>query len=185
MQIICPVPLTAEQYVEENYQRKIGPPENCPNCQKAHCLEALGYYPRYVTASLAAALLIWVRRFLCGHCRLSVSCLPDFAQPYRLVNSSTVEAGFNEQNHRPDVQRWQHLVESCWQRFEEHLPRLIRTVGNGLGPCPTDVGAEQFWALVKRACGSLATATRQLVHQFRTCLFGTYRCHQRKSYHAG
>jgi hypothetical protein len=30
------------------------------------------------------------------------------------------------------------------------------------------------------ACGDLGSATRQLVHQFHTCLFGTYRCHQRR-----
>ena len=34
------------------------------------------------------------------------------------------------------------------------------------------------------SCGDLARATRQLIHQFHTCLFGTYRCHQRRQLQA-
>jgi hypothetical protein len=30
------------------------------------------------------------------------------------------------------------------------------------------------------SCGSLAAATAELVSGYRTCLFGTYRCHQRQ-----
>jgi hypothetical protein len=185
MQIIRPVPVTAEQYVQENFHTQIRPPENCPNCRQAHSLEALCYYLRYVTSMMRAAVLrIAVRRFFCRHCRVSIRCLPDFAQPYRLVNTSTVEAGFDDQKTRPDVQRWEQLVGSYWKCFERHLPRLIRNVGSALGPSFAAPSARQFWEQIKRACGSLATATRQLVNQFHTCLFGTYRCHQRKSYQA-
>src|SRR5437870_12394630 len=73
MQLIRPVPVTAEQYVQENFHQQIRAPENCPNCQHAHSLEALCYYWRYVTSMLAAVLRIQVRRFLCRHCRVSVS----------------------------------------------------------------------------------------------------------------
>jgi len=134
MQLIRPVPVTAEQYVQENFHQQIRAPENCPNCQHAHSLEALCYYWRYVTSMLAAVLRIQVRRFLCRHCRVSVSCLPDFAQPYRLVNSSTVQGGFDGQKARPDVQRWGLLLGSYWKSFERHLPQLIRSVGSAFGP---------------------------------------------------
>ncbi len=184
MQLIRPVPVTAEQYVQENFHQQIRAPQNCPNCQHAHSLEALCYYWRYVTSMLAAVLRIQVRRFLCRHCRVSISCLPDFAQPYRLVNTSTVQAGFDGQKARPDVQRWGQLVGSYWKSFARHLPRLIRSVGSAFGPSFAAPSARQFWEQIKRACGSLATATRQLVKQFHTCLFGTYRCHQRRSYQA-
>jgi hypothetical protein len=33
---------------------------------------------------------------------------------------------------------------------------------------------------LRKSCAHLAAATQELVHRFRTCLFGTYRCHQRK-----
>jgi hypothetical protein len=59
-------------------------------------LGALAYYERYITTATVLVLLIWVRRFLCRHCRISVSCLPDFAQPYRAVNTPTVEQPLTE-----------------------------------------------------------------------------------------
>ncbi|HXP60481.1 MAG TPA: hypothetical protein VN829_08325, partial [Dongiaceae bacterium] len=64
MQTIVKTSLTPEQYVEQDYHKQVKPPENCPNCGRAHSLEALAYYERYVT-SVLAVLLIWVRRFLC------------------------------------------------------------------------------------------------------------------------
>src|ERR1039458_3658860 len=63
-------------------------PGELPHCQRAHALEALAYYDRYITTVTALVLMIWVRRFLCRLCRVSVSCLPTFAQPYRPGNRS-------------------------------------------------------------------------------------------------
>src|SRR6266545_5511895 len=149
MQLIRPVPVTAEQYVQENFHQQIRAPQNCPNCQHAHSLEALCYYWRYVTSMLAAVLRIQVRRFLCRHCRVSISCLPDFAQPYRLVNTSTVQAGFDGQKARPDVQRWgpvggQLLEKLCTtsastdpKRGQRVRPLFRRSVGS------TVLGANQ------------------------------------------
>ena len=179
MQRIYPTSLTPEQYVEQEYHRQVKPPENCPNCQRVHALEALGYYHRYLTSSTTLVLLIWVRRFLCRHCRISVSCLPAFAQPYRVVNTPTVAEGFNGQN-TPQVARWSELIGSYWSRLEIHLPRLLRQVGNAFGPLPLQPTAREFWEQLLRHCGDLAQATQQLVHQFHTCLFGTYPCHQRR-----
>ena len=85
MQTIFQTSLTPEQYAQQDYQRQVPPPENCPNCHLAHSLEALCYYHRYISTATALVLWIWVRRFWCRHCRVTVSCLPAFAQPYRLV----------------------------------------------------------------------------------------------------
>lgn len=181
MQIIYPVPVTPEQYVAEKFHQRIRCPECCPNCRSAQTLEALGYYWRYCSQRLTQALIIWVRRFLCRRCRVSVSCLPDFAQPYRFVNTPTIQAAFNGERHRPEVQHWSALIGTYWRRLIKHLPPLLRIVGSAFGRCSPEE-PELFWKLLKRACGSLATATRQLVDRFRTCLFGTYRCHQPKTY---
>ena len=105
MQRIFQTSLTPEQYAEQAYQKQVPAPENCPNCARAHALEGLAYYHRYITTATAIVLMIWVRRFLCRHCRVSVSCLPSFAQPYRLVNTPTIEAGFNGQSSRQILQR--------------------------------------------------------------------------------
>src|ERR1039457_1877905 len=63
------------------------------------------YYERFITTATALVLLIWVRRFLCRVCGVSVSCLPAFAQPYRPVNTPTIAAGFEGQDTTPQVQR--------------------------------------------------------------------------------
>ena len=81
MQTIYPTSLTPEQYVEQEYHKQVRPPENCPNCQRAHGFEALAYYERFITTATALVLLIFVRRFLCRVCHVSVSCLPPLPSP--------------------------------------------------------------------------------------------------------
>ncbi len=179
MQTIYPTSLTPEQYAEQDHHKQVRPPENCPNCRRAHALEALTYYQRYITTATVLVLLIWVRRFLCRQCRVTVSCLPSFAQPYRPVNTSTVADGFNGKA-TAQTARWIDLIGCYWERFESHLPMLLRQVGNAFGPVPLKPTAKDFWWRVMDRCGDLGQATRQLIHQFHTCLFGTYRCHQRR-----
>ncbi len=183
MQNIFKTSLTPQQYVEQAYHKQVPPPENCLNCGQAHSLEALTYYQRYVTW-LTHVLIISVRRFLCRKCRVSVSCLPSFAQPYRAINTATVEAGFSGQTQQREVQHWGSAIESYWKRFEGHLPVLLRQVGNAFGPVPLAPTAKGFWSQLLAHCGDLASATRQLVLQFHTYLFGTYRCHQRRQLQA-
>jgi hypothetical protein len=183
MQRIYPTSRTPAQYAEQEHHKQVRPPAICPNCQRAHTLEALAYYRRYVTW-LTDVLLIWVRRFLCRHCRVSVSCLPDFAQPYRAIHTATIAAGFSGQTQSREVQHWGSTLQVYWRRFQAHLPVLLRQVGNVFGPVPLKPTAKGFWAQLLGHCGDLARATRQLVHQFHTCLFGSYRCHQRRLLHA-
>jgi len=180
MQTIFSTSLTPGEYVEQNYQEQVQAPEYCPNCEAPSSLEALGYYSRFVTQVIAAVLEILVRRFRCRRCRISVSCLPEFAQPYRVVNSTTVEAAFNGERARADVQRWWVLLRSYWRRFDAHVPELVRRVGQAFGRLPLEPTAQDFWKRCVQAGGGLARSTQELIDRFRTCLFGTYRCHQRK-----
>jgi hypothetical protein len=152
--------------------------------EHAHTLEALGYYSRFITQAIATVLEIWVRRFLCRHCCMSVSCLPQFAQPDRVVNTDTVQAAFNEQHKRPDVQRWWILLRTYGRRFQAHLPELILRVGQHCGALPVEATARDFWKRCLQTCGDLAHGTHEWMARFRTCLFGTYRCHQRKKFRA-
>ncbi len=184
MQTIFQTSLTPEQYAEQEYHRQVPAPGHCPNCQRPHTLEGLAYYHRYITTATALVLWICVRRFWCRHCRISVSCLPAFAQPYRLVNTPTVSAGFNGEAARPEVRRWDLLIQEYWRRFEAHLPRLLRQVGNAFGRLALQPTAQEFWRQLLGCCGDLARATGQLIDQFHTCLFGTYCCHQRRQLQA-
>jgi hypothetical protein len=178
MQIIHPTTLTPKEYLEQHFEEQVQKPENCANCGGANCLEALGYYWRWISY-LLEVFQIRVRRFLCQQCRLSVSCLPDFAQPYRVVNTQTVEAGFNGKDSASQL-HWGWLIVAYWKKFTAHLPSLLRTVGNAFGACPLAAGPQDFWKLILKQCACLAAATEQLVRKFRICLFGTYRCHQPK-----
>jgi len=57
MQTIYPTSLTPEQYVEQEFHKQVRPPENCPNCQRAHALEVLAYYHRYITTATELAFV--------------------------------------------------------------------------------------------------------------------------------
>jgi len=180
MQTIYPVTLTPQEYVDQGFQKQVPKPANCVNCGAANCVEALGYYERWVSY-LLKALRIWVRRFRCRQCKVSISCLPDFAQPYRVVNSATVQAGFNQERTK-EVQHWGWLIEAYWKKLSAHLEDLLRAVGSAFGPCPVPVGPKEFWDLLLEECTHLGAATQRLVQEFGTCLFGHYKCHQRKDF---
>jgi hypothetical protein len=180
MQIIYPTTLTPIEYLEHNGAEQVQKPENCVSCGEANCLEALGYYWRWISY-LVDAFRIRVRRFLCLQCWTSISCLPDFAQPYRVVNTQTVEAGFNAKGSAPEL-HWGWLILAYWKKFSTHLQTLRRAVGNAFGPCPVAASPEDFWKLILKQFDSLAAATEELVRKFHICLFGTYRCHQRGAF---
>ena len=178
VQKVVRVRLTIEAYVREGFQTRMRPPEQCPNCGRFHRLRAHGYYDRDSTESTGKPMRFWVRRFRCGHCGITVSCLPCFAQPYRLVNHTTWDAFLNGQGARRDVQALQGLLQRYICRFAEWRPSLVRIVGHRFG---RDAPKENATAFLRRAvavCGSAAELTTQLVTEFRTTCFRTYRCHQ-------
>jgi hypothetical protein len=178
VQVIIHVDLTVEQYVEEGFHRRVRPPERCGNCGQFGVLKLLGYYSRYTTGALGDAVLFWVARFLCAACELSTSCLPSFAQPYRLVANETVQAFIEGDTQRLDVQHNEGLLKRYLKRFKGWRQPLQKIVGNCFGRAPPKETATAFWRRAVAACGSLAELTLRLVQAFRTTCFGTYRCHQ-------
>jgi len=75
-------------------------------------LELPGVYERYVSSE-STSQLIAVLRYRCGQTGASVSLLPDFAQPYRLLASELIEDYF-----------WL-FVDSCERsRFEVEFAAL-------------------------------------------------------------
>jgi len=104
MQKLRRVKLTAEAYVREQFHARMRPPEECPNCGRLHRLWRMGITAGGRRNALGKALHFLVRRFLCTFCEITVSCLPCFAQPYRLINHTTLEAFLKGQDGRRDVQ---------------------------------------------------------------------------------
>jgi hypothetical protein len=178
MQKIVRMKLSVEAYVGEQFHRRMRPPSQCPNCGRFHRLWALGYYPRYTTGALGKAIAILVRRFRCRYCWVTVSCLPSFAQPYRLVNHTTLEAFLKGRHRRRDVEAQRELLRRYLRRFAEWRPELLKIIGHRFGRASPKEDATAFWRRAVATCGSASKLTVRLVKEYGTTCFTTYRCHQ-------
>jgi hypothetical protein len=178
MQKLTRIRLTVEAYVLEQFHTRMRPPEQCPNCGGLHRLWAHGYYRRYSTEAAGRPIAFLVRRFLCVSCEVTVSCLPYFAQPYRLINHATVQGFLEGRWQRRDVAAQQGLLQRYARRFAAWLPKLSKIVGARWGRASPQEEATAFLRRAVAACGSAAELTMELVTGFRTTCFRNYRCHQ-------
>jgi hypothetical protein len=179
MQIVWHVKIDADEYAATQAHLAIERPPSCPHCKARKTLLALGYYERRSTAKESGRdVLIKVRRFVCSSCRRTLSLLPSFAQPYRLVCSVTIERFFNGAVFGADTLTWRHLLRRYWRRFTQWLPKLMKTIGRVLGLSPPHAPSKGSWLAIVAAYGQLDRATRTLVRQFQVTIFGRYRCHR-------
>ena len=178
MQIIVRVKWTPEDHLLAQKQCTMPRPNRCPNCSAAKSLVALGYYERWLSGTNGKHLRVSVRRFRCRACGRTVSLLPDFAQPYRLVRNEAIERYFSAPSERIEVRRNSTLLRCYWRRFTLWLPELKRAIGTGLGRSPPASEPRSWWVFLMDATGDLARATRRLVEHMRVTIFGRYRCHQ-------
>ena len=111
---------------------------------------------------------------------MTVSCLPRFAQPYRVVCNATIEAFFEGRTARSDVRSWDELLGRYQRIYQQWFGTLRMECGAFFGRSPPEEKALGFWDRIMRTCGGLAAATGKLVGQLRITFFGRYRCHQRR-----
>ena len=121
--------------------------------------------------------------FFCRCCAVTVSCLPRFAQPYRVVCNATIEAFFEGSTARNDVRAWSELLGRYQRTYQRWFGSLRMECGALFGRSPPEE-ALIFWGRIMETCGGLASATGKLVGQLRVTLFGRYRCHQRRIFRA-
>jgi hypothetical protein len=178
LQIIVRVTGTPEEYVAAQKHLSMARPHRCPHCLVVRLLVALGYYVRGLSGTDSRYLRVSVRRFRCRACGRTVSLLPDFAQPYRLVRNEVIERYFSSEMERILAQRNTFLLRCYWQRFGTWLPELRRAVGAGLGRSPPASQQQRWWRFLMDATGDLARATRRLTGIKQVTIFGRYRCHQ-------
>jgi len=176
MQIICTVSLSPDRYAKENFQRSIRRPASCPRCGIRNVLAALGYYSRNVTSSKSGVLRILVRRFRCCSCGRTVSVLPSFAQPYRLVLNVTISEYFGG-TLATTALSWLSLLKQYWNRFTNWLPEIDNTIRSLVERSPPQPDATGWWQVMAATFGDLDKITTALVRQFGVTLFGRYRCH--------
>lgn len=180
LQLIQDLEVAPEQYLALKFHVRIRAPELCPHCTSRGALWALGYYFRNLTAAGSGVLRLPVRRFRCKVCRKTASILPSFAQPYRLVQNSTIEkyvAGVRDF----DVSRWLGLLRRYWRRFTRSLPDLQSLVLADRGRAPPCDDPALWWRFLISGHSNFATATMVVVLRFGVTFFGRYRCHQANS----
>jgi hypothetical protein len=177
MQIICTVSLSPDRYAKENFQRSIQRPTSCPRCGIRNVLAALGYYSRNVTSSKSGVLRILVRRFRCSSCGRTVSVLPSFAQPYRLVLNVTISDFFGG-TLATTALSWLPLLKQYWNRFTNWLPEIDNFIRSLVERSPPKPDATGWWEVMAATFGDVERITTALVGQFGVTLFGRYRCHR-------
>jgi hypothetical protein len=177
MQILHAIDIEPEQYVAEEHEKRIRPPACCPHCQRLNTLKALGYYARSLSRLEAGVLSLFVRRLRCCVCRKTVSLLPAFAQPYRLIQNRTIEYFVLGTPFSDEVIRHLDLLSRYWKQFLRGLPEIAKTLGKALDRAPPHHPREA-WEFIIEYFQGLNTATKILTSSFQITLFGRYRCHR-------
>lgn len=178
VQIIVEVSVSAEQYVSQGFERSISPPNACPHCHAAGTLDILGYYTRSVTGKRSVILRLSVRRFRCRACHKTVSILPAFAQPYRLVQNHTVDRFFCGNKKSENITPWLPLLKRYWKRFAWWVSQTDAVLRRELDQIPPHCSPTAWWAGIVVSFGNIGIATQKLVTRLRITLFGEYRCHR-------
>ena len=176
MQIIRAVQVSADNYANTSFHQGIKSPTECPHCNARGGLKALGYYSRNVTGTKRGVLRIFVRRFRCCRCGRTVSILPSFAQPYRLVLNATINEFFGGTLGANSLS-WLSLLQQYWNRFTKWIPEINRVIKSVVERSPPHPDAAGWWQVIVAVFGDLEKITGTLVSRFGVTLFGRYRCH--------
>jgi len=176
MQIIRAVQVSADHYASTSFHQSIERPVECPHCDAGDALKALGYYSRNVTGTKRGVLRIFVRRFRCCICGRTVSILPSFAQPYRLVLNATISEFFGGAPGTGSLS-WLPLLKQYWNRFANWLPEIDRVIRAVVERSPPRPDADGWWEVIVAVFGGIEEITATLVSRFGVTLFGRYRCH--------
>lgn len=178
MQLIIAFEGDPGSYVANKAHLKTKRPEVCPNCGKRAKLQALGYYSRWVSFSgRKNAISIMVRRFRCSGCRLTTSMLPDFAQPYRLVETDVVDHYLSGSRTHPSIAVWASLLDNYQSRFEARLPETLQILASVFRLAECSGGSVDQWEHMRDHLGDAKNLTAQLAAGAGITVFGVYYCH--------
>jgi hypothetical protein len=177
MQIITACRLTPEHYQSEDYHLRLRPPPVCPICHGWRCLKPYAIYERWTTGKDGKEIRITIPRFLCRKSERTVSLLPEFAQPYRLVANRTIQAYFAGRLKDIAVERLLPILVRYRRRWECWYKKIGEITGAYFGLAPPGESASALWKRALASCGTLTELTKLLVESFQVTCFGRYRCH--------
>jgi hypothetical protein len=178
MQLIFAFHGDPEDYVRTDAHLNVSRPSACPNCLESGVMRALGYYSRWVSIkSRQRTSRIKVRRFRCHACRGTTSMLPDFAQPYRLVATDTVEQYLGGLRSSESVSVWTDLLGGYQRRFEDRLSDTRSVLYSAYGLADLPRTAVAFWCEICGCFGGARFLTARLAGDVGATVFGIYRCH--------
>ena len=107
-----------------------------------------------------------------------MSCLPEFAFPYRVVQVKTVEKYFNGEEDA-EVRKWAYLLETYKKRFEERTKLIFSLMlGFIVGLSSREPTSEILWQELFKATESLPVIQRQLLYHFGEGFLGTHKIHE-------
>jgi transposase-like protein len=176
MQIIAKTHQGPEAYCREEAHFQMRPPDYCPHCDQPNSFNALGYYSRYLAGKGANFLHLRIRRFRCRRCRRTISLLPHFAQPYRLIRNRMITL-FVAGTHSKQTVRWEGILKRYWRRFCRWSVKLRGILIANWGRSPP-VDPEGLWDWLEHFFGGLEKASDRLIGDLQITFFGRYRCHQ-------
>ena len=179
MQVIFAFHSGPEEYARDCAHRKVARPADCPICGKSGAMRGHGSYSRSVSGpGRIRSLLIKIRRFLCLACRRTTSMLPDFAQPYRLVATDTVDRYFSGTRDGVDVDVWLEHLARYQKRFDERLleTKSALAAAYDFGDLPLD--ATDLWLVVCRTFDGARSFTARFAGEVGMTVFGIYGCHR-------
>ena len=179
MQLIIAFHGGPEEYVRDGAHRKVARPDECPICGKSGGMRPHGFYSRSVTIpGPIMCLLIQIRRFLCFFCRRTTSMLPDFAQPYRLVATDTVNEYLAGSRDGVEAKRWSEHLGRYQQRFEDRIPETRAALASAYDIGELPLQAMDLWLVVCRNFDGARRFTARLAGELGMTVFGIYDCHR-------
>ena len=126
---------------------------------------------------LGRLLSVWIARFLCPVCGRTTSCLPSFAQPYRLMATDTVEAFLQGRLNEPGIARHWDLLLCHRRRWDGRAPQIEAVTGAFFGPAGDQPAPQRLLAAMLSKWGGLQQAAVRLLDLFGETPLGRYRIH--------
>lgn len=168
--LLCTISI--EAYVAaDNPFDVVGRPARCRRCGNEECFHRHGTYPRYIRDTRQK-----VARFLCRHCRLTVSVLPAGVLPYKARTLAEADGYFRASDAVRPNRSWAEMLRRYWRQWFAYWAVLQHLSGWPPGRSPVRE-PRAYWQQLGD-WRELAVTQAELVSRFGLSLLRRYACHQ-------